>query len=535
MQTMLLPMIAAALILVVGGTIGIILLTRYVLKPGWLRTVLRLAGVVVLVALVGGLTLSLSGVQSAQAQQTAVPTTPQETMVVSLGTLTQTLGATGSLEPANQQVLTFSTNAPVTQVLVSLGDTVQAGDVLAVVDDTDLQANLRDAQITQAQAQASLNALVAPPSEIDIQIAEASVQSAQASLYSASNTAPSANDIEIERLQLELAKNSLYQSQLNRDMSANNSGRAQLNQAASDTLTAASLEQSAGNITQAQMEYENVLSEGPNAGSLASANAQFISAQAQLDQLLNGPTESELRQAQISVETALLTVQSAEDALDDVQLVAPFDGVIADMNLTAGTLPGSDAITLVDVKNYTIDVSVDEKDVTQISVGQKVEIAVSAIPDAQVTGTITHIDVAPTISGQLVTYVTEVTLDPTDVELRPGMSVVATIVLDELNDVIVIPNRFLKADETTGQTLVTVQTAAGEYTDVVVTVGEATSSESQIVNGLQIGQTIALMPTVTTTTQSGFTLFGGGALPGAGGGPPAGFQGGGGQGRPPGG
>ena len=151
------------------------------------------------------------------------------------------------------------------------------------------------------------------------------------------------------------------------------------------------------------------------------------------------------------------------------------------------------------------------------------------------TGTITHIDVAPTISGQLVTYVTEVTLDPTDVELRPGMSVVATIVLDELNDVIVIPNRFLKADETTGQTLVTVQTAAGEYTDVVVTVGEATSSESQIVNGLQIGQTIALMPTVTTTTQSGFTLFGGGALPGAGGGPPAGFQGGGGQGRPPGG
>ena len=82
-------------------------------------------------------------------------------MKVEPGTLTVTLSSTGALTPADNQVLSFGASAPVTAVNVAVGDQVHAGDILAQLDTTNIDAQIRNAQMSLKQAQNSLTALTA--------------------------------------------------------------------------------------------------------------------------------------------------------------------------------------------------------------------------------------------------------------------------------------------------------------------------------------------------------------------------------------
>ena len=83
------------------------------------------------------------------------------------------------------------------------------------------------------------------------------------------------------------------------------------------------------------------------------------------------------------------------------------------------------------------------------------------------------------------------------------MSATATIIVDELHDVLVVPNRFIRIDRTTRQAYVTIRDENGRYTEIPVELGLRNELESQITGGLQQGQSIVLLPS------SNFDLFGG--------------------------
>lgn len=533
------PLLSTALstgIIAIGGVLVIGWTTRRFLSGGLIRSLLRFLAMAGFVIAIG-----LLGLIMARSQRTPLPDTtpiiqPLESLTIKPGTLTETLGSTGALTPTDQKMLTFGASAPVTDVLVTVGDRVHAGDVLARIDTTTIDAQIRNAQINLTQAQNSLTELTAPPREIDVKIAQAEVTAAQASLSAASQTGSTATDVQIAQLQEELSKNSLWQAQLNRDISASNARpnapNAQANQIQSDS----SLEQSAMNVDISQANYDATVNNGPSQSQLASASAQLTSAQANLDDLLAGPTDAELRQAQIAVETAQLTLDEAQQALDNTVITAPFDGIVAAVNVVVGSLPpASGAIALIDTSGYTITLSVDEKDITQLAVGQPVTLTLQALTGVTVTGAVTRIDPAPKLSGQLVSYDVEVTLSGEQPGLRPGMTGVADVILDQVSNVIVVPNRFITTDATTQAATVKMQTAAGTYQDIPVTLGKRTDSESEITAGLSIGQTIVILPSATSTGgQSGTGLFGGfGRLGGGtgggnfnGGAPPSGFSGG---------
>jgi HlyD family secretion protein len=532
-QSLLPIIIGAAITFMVIGAIAWRFASR-IAKPGGKRTLLRVGSLALAAVLIGfgGLAAANSQITGEVATETVV--VPAEIMTVGTGTLAQTLSAAGSLLPADEIVLNFTASAPVSEVLVQVGDVVQAGDVLARLDTTDAQARVRDAEIALAEAQAARDELVAPASDLDIRIAEADVAAAQASMSGAVSQAPTEAEIEIARLEVEQAKNQLWQTQINRDvrLAPNPEFRGD-NAYAQELSTNAGVANAETSVQLAQAEYEATVSEGPDASSLASANAQYENAQAQLNELLNGPSESELRKADIDVESAQLELDEARRELEQTVLVAPFDGLVAEENLTVGELPsgGEDntaAITLIDLSTYIVDLSVDETDIINLALGQTVNLDIQALGDTPVTGRITRLDIAPTISGQLVTYTTQVTLDPVEFPLRPGMSATAEISLQQLEDVITVPNRFIQTDATTGQATVTVEIAPGSYAPVPVTLGLRGDEESQIVSGIDVGQTIVILPTEgDTTTQTGFGFPG---IPGAGG-PPAGGGGFGGGGN----
>lgn len=495
----------------------------------------NLARIVLMPLLVAG--LALFGLTIARSEASLLPETtpilvPVETTNVEMGTLLQTLNATGSLAASDETVLNFGISAPVTEVLVRAGDVVQAGDVLARVDTTSVDAEIASAELDVVAAQNALNALQAPPTDLEIEQAQLSIDSANASLSSASQTGSNDTDIEVARLNEELAKNSLWQAQLNQAISDSRSRSA--GNYATDIQTQTSLQSSENNVTNAALSYQETVNDGPDQSQLASANASLMSAQANMDTLLEGASTTELRQAQINLETAQMALSIVQEQRDDATLVAPFDGIVASVDVAVGEMPTSTgAITLINTGGYTITLSVDEKDIAQLAVGQQVNVSVSAM-NATVDGAVTEIGLAPASTSDLVTYSVEVTLDPTEAQIRPGMSAVANVVLNEVDNVILVPNRFITTDAA-GQSTVKVQSAPETYTDVPVTLGATTDSESVITSGVSIGQTLVILSSgtsSTTTTQQGAGLgILGGGLAGGGGAPPGGgnFGGGGGN------
>lgn len=91
----------------------------------------------------------------AAADPAASATTSTQLVTASLGTVKQTVSATGTVEPANSATASFTSSGTVTAVDVEVGDTVRTGQVLATIDDSDLQdaVDLAEASVTAAQDQ----------------------------------------------------------------------------------------------------------------------------------------------------------------------------------------------------------------------------------------------------------------------------------------------------------------------------------------------------------------------------------------------
>lgn len=422
------------------------------------------------------------------------------------GKLIVTVNATGAITPSRQVALVFEYSAPVTEIYVVEGQSVKAGDTLARLETADLQIALTNAEMALAGQQVSYDALIAPPRDVDIAVAQAAVTAAQAQAGAASLGADP-NQVEIARLQAEIARNQLWQAQLQRDLQGANAALA-LEQAAAlgladpnadagnpaDTITA-QIQQAENGVALADIGEAGAENQPADVAALSSANAQIVAAQVQLDRLLNGPSELEVRIAEIRLQIAQLSVQQAAAAVNRAVLRAPFDGVIAANNLVIGEFPPQGAaIQLIDSTSYYVDVAVDETDIVRVGEGQAVELRLDALPDEIITGRVTRVAVTPVRAGQLVTYTVRITLDSTEAPVRALMTTTATIIVNELNDVVKVPNRFVRIDRSTQQAFVTIETEDGTFKDAPVVLGVRNETESQISSGLEAGTKVVLVP-----------------------------------------
>src|SRR5262245_35523343 len=124
------------------------------------------------------------------ARQTAQPIPPQQTDVLDetsaeIGDLRLTVSATGAVTPRRQVALLFESSGIVSQVMFKAGDAVLAGEPLAQLDTSDLDAALSDAEVRLEMQQIAYDALTSPPTDTDLAAAQAAVNAAQAALNAA--------------------------------------------------------------------------------------------------------------------------------------------------------------------------------------------------------------------------------------------------------------------------------------------------------------------------------------------------------------
>jgi len=224
---------------------------------------------------------------------------------------------------------------------------------------------------------------------------------------------------------------------------------------------------------------------------MSAAAAQRDAAEAQLAQILAGASKEAIAEAEAQVGQSEAALELAQYSLDGSTLKAPFRGIVTDINMTEGETPPTtaDPLLLVDNSRFHITVAVDELDVSQLQVGQKVQIAVDALPDVNVTGTVDTISPVATEASGVIAYNVDIELDVTGAPLRADMSANATIVVEELEDVLRMPAWAVQIDRETGETYA-LRRRGEEIERVAVVLGVRENGVVQVVSGLSAGDEV---------------------------------------------
>ncbi len=152
-------------------------------------------------------------------------------------------------------------------------------------------------------------------------------------------------------------------------------------------------------------------------------------------------SDSEIRSSELSLENARLSLDDLIKKLDDYSIRSPISGTVISKTMKAGdTLDGNKASLAIvaDMSKLTFDVNVDELDIKNISVGQSVKVTADALPDKSFEGIIDTISIIGTSVSGVTVY--PVTIVISEYEgLLPGMNVNAEIVTSEARDVLMIP------------------------------------------------------------------------------------------------
>ena len=306
-------------------------------------------------------------------------------------------------------------------VMVEVGSVVRAGDPLVQLNSVILEAQREQALAGLQGAQAQLDLLLEPAEQSDIAAAQAAVAAAEAG-YQRSLQGPTNEDLraaEAQRRQAEAAV-SVAQAAYNQVRFAPNIG------ALPQSLQ---LQQATLALEAAQAQFDKI-SLGTTADVIAGANSQVIAARSQLERLLKGANNPQIRAAQAQISQAETGLYLAQLQLDKATVRAPIGGIISEVNISVGSMVGSGTpVATILSEDVKVVIPVEEFRLSTLDAGQPALIRVDAYPDQLFEGVITII--APELNS--VTRTVDVTIRPTSPEaavLAPGMF--ATVDLFEI-------------------------------------------------------------------------------------------------------
>jgi multidrug resistance efflux pump len=137
-----------------------------------------------------------------------------------------------------------------------------------------------------------------------------------------------------------------------------------------------------------------------------------------------GPDPDDVALAEARISNAEAQLAAAQAALVDLELVAPFDGVVAEVHINASewVAPGQPVLLLADLDHLQVKTTdLNEIDAAQIEVGDKAIITFDALPDIVIEGSV--VSIAPKAAeGSGVNYPVTIELNDIPAELRWGMT-----------------------------------------------------------------------------------------------------------------
>jgi HlyD family secretion protein len=170
-------------------------------------------------------------------------------------------------------------------------------------------------------------------------------------------------------------------------------------------------------------------------------------------------------------------------------------GVKENDQLSAFDYSSKTAVYLIDTRTVEMDGLVDEIDIYKVKVGQEAIIFVDALPDAELKGRVTFVSPFGTQETGVVDFPVTISLEPTDIELKGGLTATADIIVEEHEDVLLIPDRSIKGSP--GDYWVEVVTDEEKLTTEKrpVILGAQGNGQSEVISGLSEGEKIIVEAT----------------------------------------
>jgi HlyD family secretion protein len=428
-----------------------------------------------------------------------------EIVPVERETLVDTVSATGSIEPEAEVEMKFETGGKVSEVLVKEGQYVTAGTVLARLDTTDLELQVRSAEIDLAQAKANLEQLYEPELAEKITAAQAAVESARLNLIELQDGVDP-DEVTKAEAALKQTEITLKEAQWAYDQVAYRGDVGAMSQA--------------NDLQDATLAYEsavadyNIAVKEATPAEIASARSTLASAQSTLAELQQEPSAAEITSQQASVDKAQLTLEEAQANLDNAVLTAPTDGIVLVVNIEPGERVLDDAtdaaMTIANTSTYLLKMEVDELDIGQVKLGQRANVSLDAFAEQTFEGAVTDISPSPVSSDSseesIVTYEVTISLDTEglSIGLLSGMTANAIIETRQLDEVVVVPNRAIQTDQTGGEAVIYVEKLdeQGNLMRVEIETGLRSGSVTEVVAGLEAGDQVIIRQQAESTSNT---------------------------------
>ena len=304
-----------------------------------------------------------------------------------------TITAEGYLEPVEYANLSFSGSGVVAEVMVSEGDTITAGELIAQLENTDV--------------------LVA-----DLENADTELKNAETVLLAELTDAYKEYRAAQERL------DTFFVSSRFEGMTPTEAVEAMLgevNEARADYEPYFGVEKPRKFVKDLKEILDNAWSRYNSALEWVDRDTRFKAAELRLAQAQKNYADFQAGN-NIVIQRNVLT---AENALSSAELRTPFEGTVADLNVKVGEAvgAGSTAVTIADFSNWIIKTSdLSEVDVVNVQEGQSVLITLDALPDIEFEGTVETISSVFNNAQGDVTYEVTISLQETDPAMRWGMT-----------------------------------------------------------------------------------------------------------------
>lgn len=491
-----------------------------------------------------------------------------QTATATRGSISLTAAGSGTLVAADTANLAFSASSAVEEILVKVGDHVQAGDVLAranddaarqalaeaeqAVIDAEIEVALATGQAELAVAKAeaeleaareALDALVAwDPDSVELAQAKAGLASAQAAYQT---TAAKASMVDQQnasvRISLDQAISALANAQQSYAEAMNPERDWEKGIEDSRTSTAAALVRAQQNLELAQADYDLAMADTSASSDVQNAWAQVLSAREAVADLEEEPTGDEIAAAERAVKEAQLTLQQAQlelgnadqavaqrraelaleqarmnlavaqETVDGMVLTAPFAGTVVQVAIEVGEVANGTAIVLSNLDTPVIEFWVDESDMSSVALGNPVSIVFSALPELTYSGEIYQIDPEMVTVGNTPAVQAWATIDTSAhaVTLLGGMNADVDIVAGEATDAVLVPVEALRTIGEEQHAVFVVQ-PDGSLEMRVVEVGLSDYVNAEIRSGLEadevvsVGDGTSAAAAETTTDEEGF-------------------------------
>jgi len=410
--------------------------------------------------------------------------------------LTLRITTSGSVVPVQSANLSPKTAGRLAALYVDQGDRVQQGQLIARMDDAELQAQLAQARARLAQVEARLAEARAGTRPEEVAQARARLAQVEARLAEArAGTRP--EEVAQARAQVEAASSQvdLASKRLERYRYLANQGaesRDRFDEAATESRRATA------SFNEAQRKLQQ-LQKGTRSEEINRISAEVAEARQALAQSQNGTRPEAISQAEAEVAAARGELQAVEVQQQDTVIRAPFSGTVTQKYATEGafvtpttsasaTTSATSTSIVAIAKGLEVLAEVPEADISQIKPGQRAEIVADAYPDQVFQGRVRLVAPEAVVEQNVTSFQVRVVIETGKNILRSGMNVDTTFLGNKLNDALVVPTVAIATQQ--GQTGVFVPDRNREPQFRPVTIGATIETQTQVLQGLKPGEQV---------------------------------------------